>query len=206
MFSDRSECVKDRGLQRACRCRRPGVLSVVPETPLESVAMNVRVLLLSASIAWVASSLAGCGGAASPAERLSAADAARQAGDHAEALAGYEAVLQWSGDGTPTDDQRFKASIEAVKCLIQLGRAGEAVERYAKVATASGARVTYKETLAVMDTLSQENQLGEPLVALLEIAKERHPDHRDQFAARVEQLKQRMTDETLSQLASLGYL
>lgn len=166
---------------------------------------------------WISSTLAlallgACSkGPATPAEQMSAADEARNAGDHAKALELYGSLTDWKGEGAVGEGDRFKASLESVKCRIAMGEAAPAVEAYKKMfesfPKAMNGDGSYKNTLAVLSSLLDKK--ADPMVSidLLELAKNKHAAQQANFAKLVKKLESQGLDSAaMEKLKSLGYL
>ncbi|MFH0945981.1 MAG: hypothetical protein V2A76_12340, partial [Planctomycetota bacterium] len=67
--------------------------------------------------------LVACSEARTPGQQMSLAREAVDRGDFAEALELCEGLLNWTGEGAVSEDERFQASLTAVHCLIELDRA-----------------------------------------------------------------------------------
>lgn len=146
-----------------------------------------------------------------PAEQMAAADAARDAGDHQQAVALYDALLAWKGEGTVDEADRFRAALEAVKCRIAAGEAQAGVEAYKKLyesfPNAMEDEGAYKHTLAVLTRLIDEK--ADPMVSieLLELAGKKHAAQKENFAKLAKKLEsQGLSDDQLAKLKGLGYL
>ena len=149
------------------------------------------------------------------AEALSAADRAHSAGQSAEAVKLYAQILAWQGAGTLSEAERFKSSLEAVKCLLQLDRTNDAVVRYEAMFTTfaemKGPKA-YLNTIAVLDTLDRakvdEQAFSAALLKLANIADTQHPDVRDKFRERVTNMMNKVSadDDNLAELRKLPYL
>jgi len=144
-------------------------------------------------------------GPVTPAEHLSAANAARDGGDHAAAFDLYRAVAEWKGEGTVEKNDAFIAELESVKCQVSLGQAPEAVAAYKKMFGSHDG--TYKDTLAVLSALV--NKKADPMVSidLLGFATEKHPEQKENFAKLVKKIEaQGLSSEAMAKLGELGYL
>jgi len=151
------------------------------------------------------------GGEPTAAQVLEHADALNANGDVDRAFEEYVRVYDWTGAGKATEEQRFKAAVESVKCQIALGQHAEAVERYGAMFDAfpvrMGASDSYKATLSVFGSLVRERAAEATAVSLMRIASLRHPEHTEKFATQVTQFMadKEMSDE-FKELQSLGYI
>lgn len=168
------------------------------------LALNGLILLLSL--------LPACGGGtSSPTDQMAAADQAQIGGDHQKAIELYDGLQSWSGEGTVSDDQKFKAALEAVKCQVLMGQADQALDRYKKMfeshAGTMGDPSSYKHTLTVLNTMMGAKADTMVAIDLLGVAKEKHPAHEEAFQKWVEKLKKMgLGGEELEKLKEMGYL
>jgi hypothetical protein len=150
-----------------------------------------------------------------PDKQMAAADDAAMAGKHQEALSLYESLLAWKGEGTVAAADRFKASLESVKCLVAVGRLREGVERfrtmYDEFKAEMGAKTAYRHMLAVLDSIAgaraERTDKNSQYLALLEVASVRHPEQKEQFGDWVDANMDTSEDSALAEeLSKLGYL
>jgi len=140
--------------------------------------------------------IAACADDSGPATMKADADQAMMTGDYGAALELYERFGAWKEDGAVSEDERFEASLESVKCLFLLDRTGEGIRRYASMFGEHAALArsdSYKHTLAVLDKL-REGVEAEHLLELLLLAKERHPDKKNEFKDYIERALQPMVE------------
>ena len=162
-------------------------------------------------VVLLAAQLTGCGDSVqTPAQQMAAADEAMGARDHAAALELYDGLINWKGEGEVGSGDRFKASLESVKCLISLNRAKAGVDRYAEMYGKYGeldSADAHKHTMAVLRTLVDQKTDANLSIEFLKLAQAKHPDKQDNFGKVVEKLKQQgLSNEQLEALAKLGYL
>ncbi|MFH0943654.1 MAG: hypothetical protein V2A76_00495 [Planctomycetota bacterium] len=156
--------------------------------------------------------LSGCGDgtAETPASRMAAADDAMAAHDYQKALDLYDSLITWKGEGTVPPEDRFKASIESVKCLIALHEPQEGVDRFHRMFTSFpelAAADAYKHTLAVLRTLVESGAEPKISIALLALAQEKYPEQKKKFGQLVPKLREQGLDsEAEAKLRTLGYL
>ena len=174
--------------------------------------MNSRSIGTALALAGALAAFGACSkGPVTPAEHLTAADTARDGGDHQAALDLYKAVSDWKGEGTVSDGDKFRADLESVKCQVALGQAKEAVDTYKSMFDSHsgelGGKGGYKHTLAVLSSLVDKK--ADPMVSidLLGVAAEKHPAQKENFGKLVEKLqKQGLSSEAMAKLGELGYL
>ena len=170
-----------------------------------------RALIHLAGLVLVGAWLSACAKPPeTPAAQMEAADEAVRARDFETALTLYDGLIDWKGEGQVSAGERFKASLESVKCLIALGRAQEGVDRYQQMFGQYGELTgpdAHKPTLAVLQTLVQQKAHPDISIAFVELAQEKHPDKKENFGGLVEKIKQAgLNVEQLEKLRKLGYL
>lgn len=151
--------------------------------------------------------LAGCGGSKTPQEALGEANKAfNTEKDYAKAITLYKQVLDWKGEGTATDQNRFEASFNLTRCQVRQKEFAKAIQSLDEIQKAFKDTVTYKNYCTVITDLVSENASSDA-IDVLGVAKNLFPKYEKQFedmAGKIKKLD--LTDEEMKKLQSLGYL
>jgi len=155
--------------------------------------------------------LSACGGSMTPGEQEKAAGKAQDSGNYQKALDLYQGLVDWKGEGTIDPDLRFKAALESVKCLVEIGRFEKAVEDFKALEKTFPEKMkapkAYNYALSVCNALVRKEAGIKITAGLLKYAGEKYPDYKDRFEANIEDLKKRAkTPEDIQALKTLGYL
>ncbi|MFH2002716.1 MAG: tetratricopeptide repeat protein, partial [Planctomycetota bacterium] len=108
---------------------------------------------------FIVSLFAGCA-KPSASDMMADADKAFRADkDYAKAQTLYRMVLDWKGDGGPSDAQRFEASFNGVRCLVKQKNYDDAVKSLEEMQKIYAGTMNYKNLCTVIGDLSQERAI-----------------------------------------------
>jgi tetratricopeptide (TPR) repeat protein len=162
---------------------------------------NVLWLILFAGL------IVGCGGKMTPDEKLQKADQAfRVDKDYDEAMKLYRKVLDWEGEGGPTQAQRYQASFNLVRCKTAKQDYAGALDILKEMQKIYGEMVSFKNYASIISDLAKKRAVSEA-IDVLELATKAFPEKEDALKKKAEELlKLEVSDADVERLKKLGYL
>ena len=134
--------------------------------------------------------LPSCSGERSAADHLRAGLVARSEGRTSAALAHFDAVRTAPGAMSLSSRDHLNARFEAIRCLVELGRADRAVDEYRKLRDDHPESLrrpnAHRGALVILDDLQRAPNVPYRQVdAMLDLVCEIHPEHAARFEASV---------------------
>ncbi|MBU0753914.1 MAG: hypothetical protein KJ645_02160 [Planctomycetes bacterium] len=167
----------------------------------------MRLICLGLALSFCVLWCGGCGGSQTPKDLLADADKAyRVEKDYEKAMTLCRNLLNWKGEGTPTDIQRFEASLTLIRCQICNKNFDEAVSGAKEMFKIHGSNMTFKNFSTLIQDLVGEKAIPQA-IDLLALTGEAYPDQKDMLKERAAQIEKLVeSDEDLARLKTLGYL